>query len=232
MSDTQLSTDDADRRRSILSAVLTLAGAVGVIGFVFGVGAVAAGGSVAQAVVMSVLVFTGASQFSAVSVVAAGGSTGAALGGAMLLAARNTLYGLVMSRYITGSLPKRLLAAQLTLDETTAIATAQEQPDDKRYAFWASGFALFVFWNTGGLVGALVSASFDPATYGLDVAFPAAYVAMVLPHLRHRRGLIAGALGATVCVILVPFTPVGVPILCSAAAILVGLPARGGGDSR
>ena len=211
-------------RRGIRSAVLTISAAVGVIGFVFGVGAVAAGASVAQTVVMSLLVFTGASQFSAVSVVASGGSTGAALGGAMILAARNTVYGLAMSRFIGGSLPKRLAAAQITIDETTAMALAQERAEDKRYAFWATGIVLYLVWNTGGLIGALVGGSMNPETFGLDVAFPAAFVAMVLPHLRHRRGLIAGVLGAAICVVLIPFTPVGVPILCAAAAILVGLP--------
>jgi len=214
----------AANRREILSAAFTLSAAIGVIGFVFGVGVISAGGTVAHACVMSLLVFTGASQFSAVSVIASGGTTGAALGGAMLLAARNTVYGLAMSRYIEGSLPKRLVAAQLTIDETTAIATAQDRPEDKRYAFWATGIALFLCWNTGGVIGALVGGSINPETYGLDVAFPAAYVAMVLPHLRHRRGLIASALGAATCVVLIPFTPVGVPILCAAAAILVGLP--------
>ena len=214
----------ADRRREILVAAFTLAAAVAVIAFVFGVGAVAAGGSVPQVVLMSLLVFTGASQFSAVSVVASGGSTGAALGGAMLLAARNTVYGLAMSRVLTGSLPKRLLAAQFTIDETTAMAATQDRPEDKRYAFWATGLMLFTFWNTGTLIGALVGSSIEPETYGLDVAFPAGYVAMVLPLLRHRRGLIAGVLGAAICVALVPFTPIGLPILCASAAILVGLP--------
>src|SRR6266508_3131836 len=122
--------DPAAVRREIVSAVLTLAIAISVIGFVFGVGVVSAGGSVPQACLMSMLVFTGASQFSAVSVVASGGTTGAALGGAMLLAARNMVYGLALSRilgprFIGGSLPSRVVAAQITIDETTAMATAQ-----------------------------------------------------------------------------------------------------------
>jgi 4-azaleucine resistance transporter AzlC len=230
MGDSSLTNEDRldsvapDRRREILVAVLTLATAVAVIGFVFGVGAASAGASVPQAVLMSVLVFTGASQFSAVGVVASGGGLGAALGGALLLAARNTVYGLAMSRYITGSLPKRLLAAQFTIDETTAMAAAQTRDEDRRYAFWTTAFALFVFWNVGGLIGAILGSSIDPETYGLDVAFPAAFVAMVLPHLRHRRGLVAGILGAAICLAFVPFTPVGVPILCASAAILIGIP--------
>jgi predicted branched-subunit amino acid permease len=210
-------------RRDITVASLTLGVAVGVFGVVFGVGAVTAGGSIAQACVMSLLVFTGASQFSVVSVVAAGGSTAAALGGAMILAGRNAVYGLAMSRVIGGSLGRRALAAQLTIDETTAMATAQEDAAEMRYAFWATGITVFLCWNTSTLIGALVGSAIDPVTYGLDVAIPAAYVAMVAPHLRHRLGLVAAAAGGAICLVLIPFTPVGVPILCAAAAILVAV---------
>ena len=111
----------------MVTASATLGAVVGVFGVAFGVGAVSAGGSVAQACAMSLLVFTGASQFSAVSVIAAGGTTAAALGGAMLLAARNGVYGLAMSRILGGSLAARLVAAQLTIDESTAMATAQTE---------------------------------------------------------------------------------------------------------
>ncbi len=211
--------------RDVVVASLTLGVAVGVFGVALGVGAVSAGGSVAQACVMSLLVFTGASQFSAVSVVNDGGSTGAALGGAMLLAARNTVYGLAMSRVVTGSLLTRLGAAQLVIDETTAMASAQPDPRSRRLAFWITGVAVFGFWNVATLIGALAGSAIDPADYGLDAAFPAGFVAMVWPHLRSRRGRLAAALGGAICLVLVPFTPVGVPILCAAAAIVIGLPA-------
>src|SRR5262245_9398615 len=112
-------------RREIVTAGVTLGLVVGVFAFTFGVGSVAAGASVAQTCLMSLLVFTGASQFSAVSVIGAGGTTGAALGGAMLLAARNGVYALAVARIIRGSLATRLLAAHWTIDETTAMATAQ-----------------------------------------------------------------------------------------------------------
>jgi 4-azaleucine resistance transporter AzlC len=207
-------------------ASVTLGAAVGVFAVAFGVGAVAAGGSVVQACAMSLLVFTGASQFSAVSVVASGGTTTAALGGAMLLAARNGVYGLAMSRLIGGSLFTRLAAAHLTLDESTAMATAQTDPRAQRTAFWITGGAVFLFWNVGTLIGALAGSAIDPQTYGLDAAFPAGFVAMVAPHLRHRLGLLAGALGAAICLVLIPFTPIGVPILCASAAVLLGVPAR------
>jgi 4-azaleucine resistance transporter AzlC len=212
--------------RPVVMASATLGAAVGVFGVTFGVGAVAAGGSVVQACVMSLLVFTGASQFSAVSVVAAGGSTAAALGGALLLAARNGVYGLAMSRVLGGSLATRLVAAQLTIDESTAMATTQTDVRAQRAAFWITGVTVFVFWNLGTLVGALAGSAIDPQTFGLDAAFPAAFVAMVAPQLRHRLGLLAGLLGAAICLVLIPFTPVGVPILCSSAAILLGVPAR------
>jgi len=169
-------------------------------------------------------VFTGASQFSAVSVIAAGGTTTAALGGAMLLAARNAVYALAMSRVIRGSLLRRLLAAQLVIDESTAMALAQDDPEHQRVAFWTTGLTVFACWNLATLIGALVGTSIDPTALGLDAAFPAGFVAMVAPHLRTRRGLVAGVLGATICLLTVPWTPIGVPILCAGAAVLVGLP--------
>jgi 4-azaleucine resistance transporter AzlC len=221
--DRAIGSDTGVARDDVVTASLTLGAAVGVFGVVFGVGAVAAGASVIQACVMSLLVFTGASQFSAVSVVAAGGGVSAALGGAMVLAARNAVYGLAMSRVITGSLATRALAAQLTIDESTAMASVQHDPAAKRRAFWITGAAVYVCWNTATLIGALVGSAIEPETYGLDVAFPAGFVAMVAPHLRHRLGLIAAVLGSLICLVLIPFTPVGVPILCASAAVLVGL---------
>ncbi len=212
------------RMRSVVTASLTLSLAVGVFGASFGVGAVTAGASVAQACVISLLVFTGASQFSAVSVVGAGGSTASALGGALLLAARNGVYGLAMARRLDGSIGKKLIAAQLTIDESTAMAAAQTDPVAQRTAFWVTGCSIYVFWNLGTLLGAIVGTALDPKTFGLDAAFPAAYVAMVWPLLGQRRSLLAAALGAAICISLIPFVPVGIPILCAALAVLVGVP--------
>ncbi|MEO7371536.1 MAG: AzlC family ABC transporter permease [Ilumatobacteraceae bacterium] len=212
------------RMRPVITATTTLALAVGVFGISFGVGAVSAGASVAQACVISLLVFTGASQFSAVSVIGAGGTTGSALGGALLLAARNGVYGLTMARRLDGSVGRRLVAAQLTIDESTAMAAAQSDLGLQRAAFWITGVGVYIFWNLGTLLGALAGSAIDPKTFGLDAAFPAAYVAMVWPLLRDRRGRLAAACGAVICVSLIPFVPVGIPVLCAALAILVGLP--------
>ena len=212
--------------RPVVTASLTLGAAVGVFAVAFGVGAVAAGGSVAQACAMSLLVFTGASQFSAVSVVAAGGST-----------ARRP-----RRRDAPRRPQRRLRAGDVPLIGGSARHPAPRRPADdrrvdgdghrpadiraQRAAFWITGISVFVFWNLGTLVGALAGSAIDPQTYGLDAAFPAGFVAMVAPHLRHRLGLLAGLLGATICLVLIPFTPVGVPILCASAAILLGVPAR------
>ena len=210
--------------RPVITASVTLGLAVGVFAISFGVGAVSAGASVAQTCAMSLLVFTGATQFSAISVIGAGGSTAAALGGALLLAARNGVYGLTMARRLPGPLGRRLVAAQLTIDESTAMSAAQSEPHAQRTAFWITGCSVYVFWNLGTLVGALAGSTIDPRTFGLDAAFPAAFVAMLWPLLRNGRGRLAAALGAVICVSLIPFVPVGIPILCAALAVLVGVP--------
>ena len=214
-----------DDLRDVAAASVTLGAIVGVFGVVFGVGAVAAGGSVAQACAMSLLVFTGASQFTAVSVIAGGGTTASALGGAMVLAVRNGVYGLAMSRELRGGLGRRLVAAQLTIDESTAMATAQDEPRHRVTAFWITGGSVYVFWNLGTLIGALAGTAIDPETYGLDAAVPAAFVAMVAPHFRTARGRAAGIVGAAICLLTIPFVPIGLSVLCAAAAILIGMPA-------
>ncbi|MCU1361477.1 MAG: branched-chain amino acid transporter permease [Ilumatobacteraceae bacterium] len=212
--------------RPVVVASATLGTAVGVFGISFGVGAVNAGASILQACVMSLLVFTGASQFSAVSVIGAGGTTASALSGALVLAARNGVYGLTMGRRINGRLGTRLVAAQLTIDESTAMSMAQDEPEAQRAAFWITGLCIYLFWNLGTLLGALLGSAIDPKTFGLDAAFPAGFVFMLWPLLRTRRGRLAAAIGAVVCLSTVPFLPIGLPILCASVAVLVGVPAE------
>ncbi|MCU1396092.1 MAG: branched-chain amino acid transporter permease [Ilumatobacteraceae bacterium] len=219
------------RVRPVATTSITLGIAVGIFAILFGVGAVDAGASTAQACAMSLLVFTGASQLSAVAVIAGGGSVGSALGGALVLAARNGVFGLTMSRRLTGRLPTRLLAAQLTIDESTAMATAQTDPDLQRAAFWITGVSIYVFWNLGTLVGALAGNAIDPKKFGLDAAIPSAFVAVLWPHTRTRRGRRAMALGAALCLVSIPFVPIGVPVLISATAILIAIPPPGPDDA-
>jgi 4-azaleucine resistance transporter AzlC len=210
--------------RSVVTASLSLGVAIAVFGASFGVIAVANGLTIAQATAMSLLVFTGASQFAAVGIVAAGGTEAAAVGSALLLAARNAVYGLAMARILRGSLPRRLLAAQLVIDESTAMATAQpDQPAQER-AFWYSGLAVLVCWNLGTLVGALSgSAIKDPGALGLDAAFPAAYVVLLGPHLRTRDGRVVAVLAAVIALVTTPLLAPGLPILVAALPACLGL---------
>ena len=210
-------------QRSILSASLTLSAAVGVFSIAYGVLAVSAGASIAQTCALSLFTFTGASQLSAVGVIATGGSASAAVGGALLLAARNAVYGLALAPYFNGSLGRRLVTAQFVIDETTAMMTAQGEPRHRQFAFWWTALPLFSMWNLGTLLGALLGSAIDPQAFGLDVAFSAAFVAMLAPHLTHVRGRQAAALGALICLVLIPFVPVGVPILAAGLAIFIGV---------
>ncbi|MEO0495730.1 MAG: AzlC family ABC transporter permease, partial [Actinomycetota bacterium] len=166
-----------------------LAAAVGIVGVTFGVLADAAGLSLAQVVVMSALVFTGASQFAAVSVVDTGGSGAAAVGSALLLAARNALYGPVVARILPEAWVPRAGAAQFVIDETAAMASVQDSDDDARDAFWFTALWLWSLWNVGSIGGALLGSVIgEPETWGLDAAFPAAFVALLAPHVRARPG--------------------------------------------
>lgn len=198
-----------------------------IFGLSFGVLAVSAGASVLQSCAMSLLIFTGASQMSAVSVIATGGSAASAFGGAVLLAGRNAVYGLAMAPVLRdSSLPSRLLGAQWVIDETTAVVSAEEDESTRRTAFWISGAILYACWNLGTFLGALLGSSINPSDFGLDVAFPVMFTAMVASHLRTKQGRLAATFGAVAAVVLAPFMPIGLPILVSAFGMLFGLAPR------
>ncbi len=213
------------RQASPVVAGVSLGLAVGIYAISFGVLAVTSGLTVAQACAMSALVFTGASQFAAVGVIQAGGSPIAAVGSALMLGSRNSIYGLAMSQVVTGRLPRRLLAAHLTIDESTALATAQARPADRERAFWAAGLGVFVFWNLGTLLGAVGgrAVNLDPKVFGLDVAFPAGFVALLGPHLAKVGGRAAAVIGGCVALALSPLLPSGLPIVLASLGALVGL---------
>lgn len=215
---------DVPRGRAVVSASLALGVAVGLIGASYGVLAVANGLSLTQTCAMSVLVFTGASQFAFVGVIATGGSAVAAVGSGLLLAARNGVYGLALAPVLQGPLARRLLAAQFVIDESTAMATAQPDTPSQVRAFWWSGLSIFVFWNAGTVIGALAGGALsDPAALGLDAAFPAGFVVLIGPHLRSKAGRQAALLAAVIVLVATPFLRPGVPILVAALAVLVGL---------
>ncbi len=199
--------------------------AVGLFGAAFGVLAVDAGLSVAQTSAMSLLVFTGASQITAVSVLATGGTMLAALGGAFLLAMRNGVYGVSLARRLQVRGLRRLLSAQLVIDESTAMAIAQSDDRIARRAFWATGISIFVAWNVGTLLGAVTGDAIgDPERFGLDAAFPAGFVALLMPQLRDRATRTIGFVAVAIALVAIPFVPAGLPVLL--AAVAAGLAAR------
>jgi predicted branched-subunit amino acid permease len=195
----------------------------------FGAISITAGLSLAQTCALSILMFTGASQLAFVGVVGAGGSAWAGAATAMLLGSRNALYGLRLSSLLNVGGLRRVAASHFVIDETTAMAIARDTPPESRFAFWATGFILFSFWNLGTLVGALATQVIpDPKALGLDAAPPAAFLALVAPRLRGREP-VAIAVGAAIVVLAVlPFVPPGVPLLIVAVLVVAfGLrPAR------
>ena len=202
---------------------LSLAVPMVVFGISFGVLSVSAGFGLAQTCAMSLLAFTGASQFLYVSVLGAGGTVLSALAPALLLAARNGVYATSLGSVLAPHPWRRAAEAQLVIDESTAMAHAQGGAGAKRRAFLLTGLTVLAAWNLGTLVGAAVGSDLgDPRRLGLDAIFPAVFIALLAPQLR-RGGAVGAALaGAAVALVLLPVAPVGVPVL---AATLAALPA-------
>lgn len=198
--------------------------AVGVFGVSFGVLAVAAGLSPAMACAMSLSVFAGGAQFAAVGVVASGGSPAAGVAGGLLLNARYVAFGLAVGPRLSGGRARRALAAQLLIDESTALALREDDDAAAERAFWSTGIAVFVLWNVGTAVGALAGGALgDPRVLGLDAAFPAGFLALLAPLLGDARSRAAAAGGVVVAVALLPVAPPGVPVLAAALGVLAGL---------
>ncbi len=206
-------------RDRLLRDALSIAVATGAYAVSFGVLSVAAGFSVVQTCVMSLVAFTGASQFTFVSVVAAGGGLGAALPPAVLLAARNGIYAVTLSAVLRRGPWRRALDAHLVIDESTAMAHAQPDPADRRRGFQLTAVAIFVCWNAGTLAGALAGGVLgDPRDLGMDAIFPAVFLALLVPQVRSRAVLRAALLGAAIAALLLPVTPPGVPVMASVLA--------------
>jgi predicted branched-subunit amino acid permease len=190
---------------------------------------VAAGLSLWQTMVLSGLLFSGASQFAVVGIIASGGSGAAAVATSSLLGLRNGLYGLQMSRLLGVHGLRRVPAAHLTIDESTAVAIGQPERAAQRLGFWGTGLSVFVLWNLTTLLGALVGDALgDPKQYGLDAAAPAAFCALLWPRLRNRDARAVAAVAAVIALVVAPHAPAGIPVLVAAlAAVVAGvLPSR------
>jgi 4-azaleucine resistance transporter AzlC len=201
--------------------------AVGLFGISFGVLSVTSGGMGAlPAIVMSATTYAGSAQFAAASVVASGGQPVTAIAAALLLNARYLPIGASVARYLSGGSLLRFLKGQFVIDESWAIAARGDGTFDPGRLLGA-GILLWCAWVGGTVVGVLGGEALgDPAALGLDAAFPALFLALLVGQLRSRRAVAAALLGGGIAVTLVPLTPPGVPIIAAAAAALVGLARR------
>lgn len=193
--------------------------AVGLSGFAFGVTSAGAGLSLVQTCLLSLLVFTGASQFALVGALGAGGNPFAAAAGAFFLGTRNAFYGLRLSQLLRLPRAVRPLAAHGVIDETSAVALAQRGTADARLGFTVTGVSLYVLWNLTTLVGAVgASAIGDPDSWGLDAAGPAVFLALLAPMVKGRTERTVAGVAVLLALAGLPLLPAGVPVLVAALA--------------
>ncbi|MGW4780652.1 AzlC family ABC transporter permease [Streptomyces filamentosus] len=193
--------------------------AVGLSGFAFGVTSTGAGLTLLQTCALSLLVFTGASQFALVGALAGGGNPFTAAAGAFFLGTRNAFYGLRLSQLLALPGFAKPFAAQWVIDETTAVALAQPDRRSARLGFTATGLTLYVLWNLTTLLGALgAEALGDTAAWGLDAAGPAVFLALLAPMLKTTTERATAGIAVLLGLGLLPVLPAGVPVLVSALA--------------
>ena len=206
---------------------LSVSFTVGAYGVAFGAAAVANGFSVLQSCLLSLLTFSGASQFAVIGVIGAGGSAISGIATASLLGFRNGLYGVLMAPILKVRGFKRLVAAHITIDESTGVSLSQEArgPEAMREGFWLTGFVVFIFWNLFTLAGALgAKAMGDPSAWGLDAAVPAAFLGLVWPRLKSSTDKTLAIIAAVFAIATTPFLPAGLPIIGTAViAVIAGL---------
>ena len=209
--------------RDSLSVSIT----VGAYGTAFGAASVANGLSLLQTCLLSLLTFSGASQFAVIGVLGAGGGAISGIATASLLGIRNGVYGVIMAPRLKVKGLKRIIAAQITIDESTAVALGQEVRGEKamRQGFWLTGFGVFLFWNLFTVAGALgAQAMGDIRAWGLDSAVPAAFLGLVWPRLKTNRDRILAVSCVVFALVMTPILPAGLPIIATAfIAIAVGL---------
>lgn len=199
---------------AVLRTSLSVAFTVGLYGAAFGAAGVTAGFTILQTCLLSILLFSGASQFAVVGIMGAGGSAISAIATATLLGFRNALYGLQMAPILKVTGLKRILSAQITIDESTAVSTLQENDVDRKRGFYLTGIGVYVFWNLFTYLGALgASAIGDPAVWGLDAAVPAAFCGLVWPRLKDKKQFLISALAIVLALSLTPMTAAGIPII-------------------
>jgi predicted branched-subunit amino acid permease len=214
-------------RSATLRDAVGLGVAVGLYGAAFGAAADAAGLNLWQAMTLSLVMFTGASQFALVGVLGAGGSALAAVGSALLLGTRNTVYGVRLVPLLTPQGLRRFGTAHWVIDETTALSLAAPDRGLSRLAFLAGGASIYLLWNLTTVAGALGAAALSgPALAALDAVVPAAFLALLWPRLRKgfpeaavQRRVALG--GAVVALVLTPVVPAGVQVIAAVVAVML-----------
>ncbi len=195
---------------------------VGAYGAAFGAASISAHFSILQTCLLSLLAFSGGSQFAVVGVIGAGGSALSGIATAGLLGSRNALYAIRMAPILNIRGLKRIVGAQLTIDESTGVALAQQDLLEMRKGFWYTGLGVFIFWNLFTVAGAFgAQALGDPAKWGLDAAVPAAFIGLIWPNLKSRSLYAIAALAAVLALSLAPLVPAGVPILSTSVLALI-----------
>lgn len=232
MADPQASVASPTERGAVVRDSLGVGIATGLYGVSFGAVSVAAGLSVLQTCALSLVMFTGASQFAFVGVVAAGGAPLSGAVTALMLGTRNTLYGLRLAPLLGFGGWRRPAAAQLVIDESTAMSVLRPTRALARTGFVATGLAVFVLWNLFTLAGAFAGNLIgDPRTYGLDAAVGGAFLALLWPRLSDARNRAVAVCAAAVALGVVPVTAAGVPVLVAGGvALLAGVLTRSAKD--
>lgn len=207
-----------------------------VAGFVvavsFGVLAREAGLSALAAIVMSAIVYAGSAQFTAISILAAGGGVGAAVGAAALMNSRFLPMGVALAPSLPGRAPWRAAQGQTVVDASWALAVREDGTFD-RWILFGSSAVQYVTWTSGTILGALGGDLLgDPERLGLDAVYPAFFAALLLSEARSGRARGAAALGALIALALIPFAPAGVPVLAASLGALIGLWRRGSEGAR
>jgi 4-azaleucine resistance transporter AzlC len=211
------------RLRAGLRAGVPFAIAGSLLSVSFGIVAQDAGLSQVAAIVMSAIVFAGSAQFTAIAILSQGGTVAAAIGAAALINSRFLPMGVALAPSLPGGPVTRAAQGQAIVDASWAVANRGDGTFD-RWLLIGSTSVQYVGWVAGTIVGALAGNSLgDPNTYGLDAAYPAFFVALLLHELRDRRSRIVAALGGAIALALVPIAPPGVPVLAASLAALLGL---------
>ena len=210
------------KKNQVDRTAFSVAFTVGLYGAAFGAAGVTAGFSILQTCLLSILLFSGASQFAVVGIIGAGGAAISAIATATLLGFRNTLYGLQMAPILKVKGIKRVLAAQITIDESTAVATLQDNDEDRKRGFYLTGIGVYVFWNLFTFLGALgASAIGDPSVWGLDAAVPAAFLGLIWPRIKNKVQFLVSGIAIAWALLLTPVTPAGIPIITTVVLAII-----------